>query len=137
MFIIIVLHTYIGATLLLCLFELQGRPSVSWVVVYLNLAVHVVMYFYYFLTALKIKVWWKMAVTILQITQFVIDLGFVYGCSAVLVFETLGWSTWHCSGTTFSAVFGCSLLSSYLLLFLTFFGKTYKTKAKSSKIKKN
>ena len=115
-------------TLLLCLFELQGRPSVSWVIVYLNLAVHVVMYFYYFLAALKIKVWWKMAVTILQITQFIIDLIVCYGCTMVLLFETLEWSNWHCSGTTFSAIFGCSLLTSYLFLFVLFFGKTYNTK---------
>ena len=121
-------------TMLLCLFELQGRPSVSWVIVYLNLAVHVVMYFYYFLASLKIRVPWKIAVTIMQITQFVLDLGFCYGCCAVLVLETLEWTTWHCSGSTFAAVFGVSLLTSYLFLFIGFYYKTYLKKKSSTKV---
>eukprot|EP00834_Sanchytrium_tribonematis_P003763 NODE_157_length_15108_cov_0.423079.p11 type:complete len:144 gc:universal NODE_157_length_15108_cov_0.423079:5417-5848(+) len=142
MFIIIVENFNLGMTLLLCLFELQGRPPVSWVIVYLNLAVHVVMYFYYFLAALKIKVWWKMAVTILQIVQFVIDLMFVYGCSSILILQYFHLTDIQCAGTTFAAVFGCSLLTSYLFLFVLFFGKTYKSKketstGKSNKTKKN
>lgn len=36
-----------------------------------NTAVHVVMYFYYFLTTLKISPWWKKYITSLQIVQFV------------------------------------------------------------------
>lgn len=36
-----------------------------------NTAVHVVMYFYYFLTTLKISPWWKKYITSFQILQFV------------------------------------------------------------------
>jgi len=81
------------------------------------------------MTAAGYQIWWKKYLTSLQITQFVLDMGFVY-------FATL---TWHadrgflpdmfnfgsCYGTTQAAYFGCVLLTSYLYLFIEFFAKTY------------
>lgn len=127
------LHVYHHTlTMVLCFTQLNGTTSVSWVVITLNLFVHVIMYFYYFLASCGIHPWWKKYVTTLQIVQFVIDLGFVYYCTYQLIasryYPTLLPHRGTCSGTEEAAVFGCALLSSYLLLFVQFFQRTYSKK---------
>lgn len=83
----------------------------------------------------------------MQIAQFVIDLHLVYFGSTLLVpFRYLHAQmppayqhfvyNYHphlphvgdCAGAESSAVFGCGLLSSYLLLFIKFYMDTYKPK---------
>lgn len=56
----------------------SGGTSISWTVITLNLLVHVIMYYYYWATAAGYKIWWKRYVTVMQITQFILDLGLVY-----------------------------------------------------------
>lgn len=105
----------------------------SWVPITLNLTVHVLMYYYYFRTAAGAKIWWKRYLTTMQIAQFIIDLFVVYFCT----YTYFAYTYWphlpnagSCAGTETSALFGCALLSSYLLLFINFYRMTYqKTKA--------
>jgi len=125
-------------TMILCFVQLGGHTSVSWVPITLNLTVHVLMYYYYMRSAAGVRIWWKQYLTTMQIIQFVLDLGVIYYCSYNLfVASRLPTLPHHgkCAGTDGAAVFGCALLSSYLLLFI-FYRLTYnaKTKAKENGI---
>ena len=65
----------------------------------------------------------------LQIAQFVIDLGFVYFAS--YTYFSAQYFPWLptkgiCAGEEFAAFAGVSILSSYLVLFIGFYISTYK-----------
>ncbi|KAM6501576.1 GNS1/SUR4 membrane protein [Amanita muscaria] len=123
-----------SATALLCFSQLNGRTSISWVVITLNLAVHVVMYYYYYATAGGARFWWKKYLTTMQIVQFIVDLFAVYFGTyshyAFTYYKGILPSLGNCSATESAALFGCGLLTSYLGLFINFYIQTYKTPAK-------
>ncbi|KAG4306572.1 hypothetical protein PORY_000560 [Pneumocystis oryctolagi] len=126
------LHCYHhGATIFLCFAQLIGQTPVSYIPIFLNLGVHVVMYYYYYLCACGIRVWWKKCVTLMQIVQFILDLLFVYFATytyfAYNYFPYLP-NFGNCSGKEFAALIGCFFLSSYLFLFIGFYAATYKSK---------
>ncbi|PWN30010.1 GNS1/SUR4 membrane protein [Jaminaea rosea] len=133
------LHVYHhSATALLCFSQLIGRTSVSWVVICLNLFVHVVMYAYYALSSLKIRCPWKRAVTTLQILQFILDLAVVYFasyCHTVAAYSLPLPVMGSCAaGKEHAVASGCTILSSYLVLFVIFYRKTYNRKPSRAKV---
>jgi hypothetical protein len=71
-------------TLLLCYTQLHGQTACQWVPITLNLMVHVVMYYYYMITSVPSEkrqpVSWKMLLTVLQVSQFVLDLVIISFC---------------------------------------------------------
>jgi fatty acid elongase 3 len=98
------------------------------------------MYWYYFQSARGIKIWWKQYITVMQIAQFVIDLGFVYFAS--WDYFTSTYAPWlphvgTCAGEEFAALSGCAILSSYLVLFISFYAVTYKKGGNRAKQQSN
>lgn len=134
------LHVFHHAsTALLGFVQLNGKLSPSWTVVSINLLVHVVMYYYYYATAGGAKFWWKKYLTTMQIMQFIIDLFIFYFCLYQHYVHKYFSALPHfgdCSGSEPAALFGCALLTSYLLLFVDFYMRTYH-KTPSSKTKAN
>lgn len=124
------LHAYHhAATLILTWNQMTEHSSPQWVPIVINLWVHVLMYYYYAMSALRIRVWWKKYLTTLQICQFVIDvtiIGYAYA-----TFIRAGFDDTVCYGTTTGALVGLGVLFSYLLLFVRFYVQTY-TKPRSA-----
>jgi fatty acid elongase 3 len=118
------LHSYHhAATLVLTYVQMVEHSTAQWVPIVLNLWVHVFMYYYYAMSALGVRVWWKKHLTTIQIAQFVIDV--VVIAYAYSVFIRGGWSEDVCYGTSKAAVVGGLILISYLVLFVRFFLQTY------------
>lgn len=125
------LHSYHHpATLVLTWVQLVDSTGVQWVVILLNLFVHTVMYFYYFMASVKINMPYKKIVTMLQIIQFIIDL---FACYYAWISHNI---FGKCFGTNRAGIVGVFILSSYLYLFVDFYQTRYAS-TKDKKLKKN
>ncbi|EKX51520.1 hypothetical protein GUITHDRAFT_66090 [Guillardia theta CCMP2712] len=119
---VIFLHEYHhAATLFLCWIQLDQHSTVQWVPITINLLVHVFMYYYYTLAALKIPVWWKIYLTQLQIVQFVIDIA---ACKHLRMILLCSRPRPMCNGTLKGALVGVGVIFSYLVLFVIFYLQT-------------
>lgn len=128
------LHVYHhAATLVLCWSQLRAQSCVQWIPISINLFIHIIMYCYYALHALRIDVWWKRYLTMLQITQFIVAL---IGCCGGLVFKILHDlnllpnKMYDCHGDYSIAVFGLLILFTYLILFIDLYNNSYKKNIK-------
>ncbi|KAJ3364632.1 hypothetical protein HDU91_002471 [Kappamyces sp. JEL0680] len=89
------------------------------------------MYYYYAETSRGKRFWWKKHLTTLQIIQFVVDLVFI-GTSLYFALQTPK----ACQMEDWAGYLGMGLISSYLLLFVDFFLRTYVSKPRSVKAAK-
>lgn len=116
------LHVYHHmATAALCYSQIRYETPVSWLVISMNLAVHVIMYGYYAMATLGIRCPWKKWITTGQIIQFVIDIVFcLYACYNHTVSQmslNLPFAG-QCDSSSFAAALGVFVLVSYLILFI-------------------
>jgi len=122
-----------AATLWVCYAQLVGRSTTQWVIITLNLIVHVLMYYYFFQTSIGGKVWWKKYLTLLQIVQFVFGIACGLFVNGHIVAGWLIPGHRGCPGCSPGASFvGLSVLASYLILFVLFYRNTYKKHPKKS-----
>lgn len=109
------LHIYHHiATMWLAWIQLYDTTSMQWLPIWINLLVHVFMYYYYFVCALGSTVWWKRYLTTMQIIQFVLDLVACY--YATYFFYSAG--TRVCRTGNIAVISGDFVITSYLFLFI-------------------
>ncbi|CAN0923846.1 Putative elongation of fatty acids protein DDB_G0272012 [Linum grandiflorum] len=114
------LHVYHHATVVvMCYLWLATAQSLFPVALVTNATVHVVMYYYYFKSAVGSRPRWKRLVTDFQIVQFVFSFGI---SGLMLYYHFVGGGCSGMAGWCFNAVFNASLLA----LFVDFHGKSYK-----------
>ena len=122
------LHVYHhSATLFLCWTQMYYESCMQWVLIVINLLIHVFMYYYYAATAHGIKVWWKEYLTGGQITQFIIGLTNCIGVFTMRLLRdmlNLNWS--YCHGSYKGGLIGIFFIFTYLLLFVKLYKDKYK-----------
>jgi elongation of very long chain fatty acids protein 6 len=98
----------------------------------MNYAVHAIMYFYYFLMAVKMKPKWfnSIYITVSQISQMVVGVTVtILGFLLAPKFEK------ECALKSENNVAALIMYGSYLLLFVQFFAQRYLSKSSKSKSK--
>lgn len=120
---LIFLHWYHHVTVLLfCWHSYATRSSTGLYFVAMNFGVHALMYFYYFLSSIGIKVKWDKIVTTLQISQMFVGM---FICGAVYYFETM--SGKFCDVRADNYLAGLVMYASYAALFIIFALERYFT----------
>ncbi|XP_017004991.2 very long chain fatty acid elongase F isoform X2 [Drosophila takahashii] len=105
-----------------------GYGGIAFPLCFLNVAVHVVMYTYYYLSSISLEVqqslWWKKYITLVQLAQFALIMSL---CMYTLTDR-------NCSANK-PLTIGCGLLAaSFTVLFCQFYFNTYiRTGKKKSK----
>ena len=97
--------------------KLAMSPSAA-VVVMFNSFVHIILYYYYHLTAQGKSVWWKKYITQLQIVQFVIFL--VHGLHTFFI-GNCSYPRWAAAMEVVGAIY-------FIIVFSLFYVKTYMNK---------
>jgi len=120
---LIFLHVYHHIiTIVLVYVMMVGEVAARWLPTVANASVHVPMYYYYGIASLGMTAWWKKYLTKMQIGQFIVDIS---GNLSYLYFYIKGDT---CSSGLTNFFFGQGIILSFLILFISFFKKTYTSK---------
>eukprot|EP01130_Rhizamoeba_saxonica_P000857 TRINITY_DN10754_c0_g1_i1.p1 TRINITY_DN10754_c0_g1~~TRINITY_DN10754_c0_g1_i1.p1 ORF type:complete len:277 (-),score=19.56 TRINITY_DN10754_c0_g1_i1:21-809(-) len=119
------LHVYHHClTLLVTYVGLITQMSIQWMGLALNLLVHTVMYYYYMQKTRGVDLWWKKYLTKLQIGQFIY-------ANTVMVFIWIPLDfVYDCSGSIYSCLLTLFASTTFLMLFVQFYNKSYTPKDK-------
>ncbi|CAF1470792.1 unnamed protein product [Didymodactylos carnosus] len=93
---------------------LSQTQSLQFTGVLANTCVHIVMYYYYYLTALGKTVWWKRYITLFQVVEF------IYSFFALIPYLYYMFNGYHCAGflaLLFNSVFNITLLIYFVRLY--------------------
>jgi len=120
-------------TLLIAYSGLRTEYTVMWIACLVNSVIHVAMYYYYAVTLMGVKVWWKKYLTKLQITQF---CGNVAGLWVWLYYEwTRKENEKQCAGEMWVWISVHSVMIIFLVLFGQFYRASYNKKKQGNKNK--
>jgi hypothetical protein len=100
----------------------------AWWCVFTNSVIHSFMYYYYFQTTQGNRVWWKKYLTALQIVQFCAGM---ITCAMYVALKSgmvNAGQAETCGGSYGTAAFSVGVNCSFLLMFSSFFRKTYAKK---------
>jgi fatty acid elongase 3 len=109
----------------------------AWWCVFTNSVIHSFMYYYYFQTTLGNRVWWKKYLTALQIIQFCAGMA---SCALYIALKSGAVSFGQaeiCGGNYGTAALSVGVNCSFLLMFSSFFRKTYAKQAAAKRPVKN
>jgi fatty acid elongase 3 len=126
------IHLYHHAmTVFFAFLHLHEQTCIAWTMPILNLAVHVMLYAYFALHEMGVRVWWKRYLTLMQVTQFY--LMFIPSMVALLprIIFTISPSlplAHACHGSWTGVGVGVPLLGVYLALFQSLYQQRYDSK---------
>jgi len=121
-----------------CWAGLEGRWCMAlWTSVFWNSFVHVIMYYYYFISSIGYNPWWKKYLTILQIYQFVSGVIYTYAFFSYYFVDIRylsdGFTTSFtfkqgCTGDLRAIIFMFAVNNSFLFLFSKWYFDNYSTR---------
>ena len=112
---LIFLHWYHHVTVLLyCWHSYATRSAAGLWFISMNYSVHAIMYFYYFLKAVGVKVSWARLVTTFQISQMFVGVSV---CTLIVLYQRNGQA---CAVTDSNQLAGMLMYFSYFCLFVHF-----------------
>jgi len=125
------LHVWHHATVVpMCWFATDQLIVMGWITTFQNSGVHILMYYYYAMSSLGFRIWWRQYLTTIQIIQFAID------CLSSLPFLYFYSNKIPCRGSIQAWMCANFLGISFFVLFLHFYFTNYKRTDSISKPKK-